>query len=66
MSRHKASSFGRTQSVREQGALQQDSKGLGLPDRKAPASAMELGSEGREAESPPGESLYRAPWMASA
>lgn len=52
MSRHKASSAGRTQSIREQGALQQDSNGLRLLGQKNANLGYGIGVRGEGCREP--------------
>lgn len=52
VSRHKASSAGRTQSVREQGAFQQDSNGRGLPGQENANLGYGIGVRGERGREP--------------
>ena len=52
VSRHKASSAGRTQSIREQAALQQDSNGLGLPGQEDANLGYGIGVRGERGREP--------------
>ena len=66
VSRHKANSAGRTQSVREQGAFQQDSNRLRLPGQENANLGYGIGVRGERGREPACGVTIPNPWMASA